>query len=65
MVEGLKPPLAQPEPRKLASICVDWPNRGAVQGVVGVAEVRVVEDVEARLGKPERVFHDSIPGENG
>jgi hypothetical protein len=50
--------LAPPEPRLLASVCVARPNRGAVQGVVGVAEVRVVEDVE-ELGsktKPHAVF---------
>ena len=31
LVEGLKPPLAPPEPRPFASVCVEWPNRGLVR----------------------------------
>jgi hypothetical protein len=54
----LKPPFAPPEPRLLASVLRRAAEQGAVQGVVGVAEVRVVEDVE-ELGsktKPHAVF---------
>lgn len=36
MVEGLKPPLAPPVPRKLASICVERPKRGLVRVLVGL-----------------------------
>ncbi len=25
--KGLKPPLAPPDPRLFASVCVDWPNK--------------------------------------
>ncbi len=32
---GLKPPLAPPEPRLLASVCVEWPNRGLVKVLLG------------------------------
>jgi hypothetical protein len=32
---GLKPPLASPEPRLLASVCVEWPNRGSVRLLLG------------------------------
>ncbi len=41
--------MAPPEPRLLASVCVEWPNRGSGgvgQGVVGIGEVGVVKDVE-------------------
>ena len=33
---GLKPPLAPPEPRKLASVWVEWPNRGLVRLLLGL-----------------------------
>jgi len=33
---GLKPPLAPPEPRLLASVCVDWPKRGLVRLLLGL-----------------------------
>jgi len=31
LLRGLKPPLAPPESMKLASVCVEWPNRGLVK----------------------------------
>ncbi len=36
LVEGLKPPLAPPEPRLLASVWVDWPKRGPVRVLLGL-----------------------------
>jgi uncharacterized PurR-regulated membrane protein YhhQ (DUF165 family) len=32
----LKPPLAPPEPRMVASVCVDWPNCGLVSMLLGL-----------------------------
>ena len=38
--------MAPPEPRLLASVWVDSAKEGAGQGVVGIAEIWMVEDVE-------------------
>ncbi len=60
LVKGLTPRFAPPEPRLLASVCVERPNRGLFRVLLGIAEVRVGEDVE-ELGSKTKP-HAVLPG---
>jgi len=39
LVEGLKPPLTSPEPRLLASVCVECPKRGLFRVLLGLPKL--------------------------